>query len=195
MSRGGRVAISAQLSNSIRGIVRIGNHPETRRCPLRTSAVFTDFFPLPRSFHRSLTLQPNTFPLPACLLRVHPSSSSKSMFSVSTNSAAAAAASATDPPPPPSKPTKTVRAMIKGRVQGVFYRNWTVQNARELGLKGWVRNRRDGSVEALFSGDPDSVHEMEERCRRGPPDAMVTSLQVFPSNEDAGPGFERRPTV
>ncbi|KAJ4964289.1 hypothetical protein NE237_024228 [Protea cynaroides] len=46
--------------------------------------------------------------------------------------------------------------MIKGRVQRVFYRNWTVQNARELGLKGWVSNRSDGSVEALFSDNPDA---------------------------------------
>ncbi|MBA0558437.1 hypothetical protein Golob_015454, partial [Gossypium lobatum] len=47
--------------------------------------------------------------------------------------------------------TQTVRAVIKGRVQGVFYRNWTIENATQLGLKGWVRNRKDGSVEALFS--------------------------------------------
>ncbi|KAK3022072.1 hypothetical protein RJ639_047340 [Escallonia herrerae] len=53
---------------------------------------------------------------------------------------------------PDSTPTKTVRLVIKGRVQGVFYRNWTIDNATDLGLKGWVRNRRDGSVEALFSG-------------------------------------------
>ncbi|XP_043701098.1 acylphosphatase [Telopea speciosissima] len=118
------------------------------------------------------------------------------MSSVNTNTEAfVPAASATDLPPPLSKPTKTVRAMIKGRVQGVFYRNWTVENAKELGLKGWVRNRRDGSVEALFSGDPGSVNEMEQRCRRGPPSAMVTSLQVFPSDQDPGPGFERRQTV
>ncbi|XP_075490267.1 uncharacterized protein LOC142528887 isoform X1 [Primulina tabacum] len=86
---------------------------------------------------------------------------------------------------------KTVRVMIKGRVQGVFYRNWTIDNANELGLKGWVRNMRDGSVEALFSGNPDKVEEMEQRCRRGPPDAMVTGLQVFPSTDDPGTSFQR----
>lgn len=85
--------------------------------------------------------------------------------------------------------------MIKGRVQGVFYRDWTVENATELGLKGWVRNRRDGSVEALFSGRPESVTEMEQRCRRGPPAAMVTGFQVFPSSDDPGPGFERLRTA
>ncbi|KAJ6913650.1 hypothetical protein NC651_016016 [Populus alba x Populus x berolinensis] len=95
------------------------------------------------------------------------------------------------PSPPQSPSTKTVmkddkkevgffvRVMIKGRVQGVFYRNWTVENAIRLGLKGWVRNRRDGSVEALFSGDSDNVQEMEQRCRRGPPDAMVTGFQIL----------------
>ncbi|XP_030924326.1 uncharacterized protein LOC115951282 isoform X1 [Quercus lobata] len=90
---------------------------------------------------------------------------------------------------------KTVRVVIKGRVQGVFYRNWTVENATQLGLKGWVRNRRDGSVEALFSGNPDVVQEMEQRCRRGPPDAMVTGLEVFPSSDDPGSGFKRKPTA
>ncbi|KAK2974723.1 hypothetical protein RJ640_007150 [Escallonia rubra] len=84
---------------------------------------------------------------------------------------------------PDSTLTKTVRVVIKGRVQGVFYRNWTIDNATDLGLKGWVRNRRDGSVEALFSGDSAKVEEMEQRCRRGPPVAMVTGL------EDAGPVF------
>ncbi|XP_019167756.1 PREDICTED: uncharacterized protein LOC109163465 [Ipomoea nil] len=91
--------------------------------------------------------------------------------------------------------TKTVRAVIKGRVQGVFYRDWTVENAKELGLKGWVRNRRDGTVEALFSGSPEKVEEMEQRCRRGPPSAMVTGLDVFPCNDDPGAGFERRSTA
>ncbi|KAK2454967.1 acylphosphatase family [Trifolium repens] len=96
-----------------------------------------------------------------------------------------------------SSSTKTERVVIKGRVQGVFYRNWTVDNARELGLKGWVRNRRDGSVEAVFSGSPDAVQEMEQRCRRGPRDAVVTGLEVFPGDDDVDPGtgFQRKPTV
>ncbi|XP_077236149.1 acylphosphatase family [Tasmannia lanceolata] len=98
-------------------------------------------------------------------------------------------------PTNPQMPIKTVKVLIKGRVQGVFYRNWTIDNARELGLKGWVRNRRDGSVEALFSGDPNSVQEMESRCRRGPPSALVTALDVRPSDEDPGPEFDRKPTV
>ena len=88
-----------------------------------------------------------------------------------------------------------VRVVIKGRVQGVFYRNWTIETATQLGLKGWVRNRRDGSVEALFSGNPDAVNEMEQRCRRGPPAAMVTGLEVSPSTDDPGSVFERKRTV
>ncbi|KAL9318885.1 hypothetical protein ACSQ67_015402 [Phaseolus vulgaris] len=91
--------------------------------------------------------------------------------------------------------TKTERVVIKGRVQGVFYRNWTIENATQLGLKGWVRNRKDGSVEALFSGSLDAVQEMEQRCRRGPPDALVTGFQVFPSDDDPGTGFHSKATV
>ncbi|XP_042475288.1 uncharacterized protein LOC122057303 [Macadamia integrifolia] len=193
MCRAGRVAITTQLRNSIGGLVGIGNYPETRRCLWKACTINADLFPLHCSLHRSPTLRTSTFPF----LVLHPSSSSwsKSMFSGNTNSAAASAAASATDPPPPSNPTKTVRAMIKGRVQGVFYRNWTVENAKQLGLRGWVRNKRDGSVEALFSGHPDSVNEMEQRCRRGPPDAMVTSLQVFPSDEAPGPGFDRRQTV
>ncbi|KAK9920975.1 hypothetical protein M0R45_029509 [Rubus argutus] len=96
---------------------------------------------------------------------------------------------------PPQSSTKTVRLVIKGRVQGVFYRDWTIENATQLGLKGWVRNRRDGSVETLLSGNSDAVQEMEQRCRRGPQSAMVTGLEVFTSTEDPGIGFERKQTV
>ncbi|TKY52946.1 Acylphosphatase protein [Spatholobus suberectus] len=94
-----------------------------------------------------------------------------------------------------SASTKTERVVIKGRVQGVWYRNWTIENATQLGLKGWVRNRKDGSVEALFSGSVDAVQEMEQRCRRGPPDAVVTGIQVLPSDDDPGTGFHRKPTL
>ncbi|KAL6010374.1 hypothetical protein ACLOJK_000805 [Asimina triloba] len=107
--------------------------------------------------------------------------------SMSSSSSAAAAKTVSFP--------IAVRVLIKGRVQGVFYRNWTVDNARELGLKGWVRNRKDGSVEAVFSGDPKSVEVMESRCRRGPPAALVTGLEVSPSNEDPGPSFDCKPTL
>ena len=69
-----------------------------------------------------------------------------------------------------------VRVVVKGRVQGVFYRNWTVENATHYS--------RDGSVEALFSGDSDIVQEMEQTCRRGRPHAMVTGFKVSPFTDD-----------
>eukprot|EP00249_Psilotum_nudum_P011044 c22935_g1_i2 orf=101-514(+) len=91
-------------------------------------------------------------------------------------------------------PLKTVNVRVKGRVQGVFYRNWTVETARQLGLNGWVRNRRDGTVEALLSGKPADVDSMIEQCRRGPSAARVSGVEVNPSNETVSKGFERRYT-
>lgn len=93
-----------------------------------------------------------------------------------------------------SASAKTVNVRVKGVVQGVFYRKWTADNAKELGLKGWVRNRRDGTVEAIFSGDPQVVDNMLERCKRGPPAAVVTGLESSPSQETVGEAFELKPT-
>jgi acylphosphatase len=66
--------------------------------------------------------------------------------------------------------------MIRGRVQGVGYRAWTEITALELGVEGWVRNCRDGSVEAMFAGPEESVLTMIELCRDGPPGAQVTTV-------------------
>jgi acylphosphatase len=68
------------------------------------------------------------------------------------------------------------RVVIRGRVQGVGFRAWIEVTALECGLQGWVRNRRDGSVEALFSGSSDAVAAMIEHCRRGPPGARVDAV-------------------
>ena len=89
---------------------------------------------------------------------------------------------------------KTVTVRIEGRVQGVYYRAWTDQTARRLNLDGWVRNRRDGSVEAVFSGPETQVDEMLRRCAEGPPDAKVTNVTV--TDEDGAPpsGFTVLPT-
>ncbi|XVE96623.1 hypothetical protein REPUB_Repub02eG0238600 [Reevesia pubescens] len=144
------------------------------------SPSFHPSFPICSRFSISCSPFPSLFPLSFHSLRSPLTSMASSQASKDSSQ--------------PSQ-TKTVRVVIKGRVQGVFYRNWTIENATQLGLKGWVRNRRDGSVEALFSGSLDSVQEMEQRCRRGPPAAMVTGLQVFPSNDDPGTGFERKQTV
>lgn len=65
---------------------------------------------------------------------------------------------------------------IRGRVQGVGYRAWTEYTALERGLQGWVRNRRDGSVEALFVGPPEVVAAMIAACNDGPPGARVETI-------------------
>ena len=67
---------------------------------------------------------------------------------------------------------------IRGRVQGVGYRAWIEDRARASRLEGWVRNRRDGSVEAVFAGPPDAVAAMIEACRRGPPSARVEAVDA-----------------
>ena len=66
--------------------------------------------------------------------------------------------------------------MIRGRVQGIGYRAWTEYTALDLGLEGWVRNRRDGTVEALFAGPQEAVAAMLEACRQGPPGARVAAV-------------------
>jgi acylphosphatase len=66
--------------------------------------------------------------------------------------------------------------LIRGRVQGVGYRAWTQITALELGVQGWVRNCRDGSVEALFAGPEETVLTMIEACRDGPRGAQVTAV-------------------
>ena len=95
----------------------------------------------------------------------------------------------------PAGHVRTVRVRISGRVQGVGYRYWTERVAGEIGLSGWVRNRRDGTVEAVFSGPPEAVAEMLERCRDGPPSAQVTSADVRDGELEPAPGFEMLPTV
>ena len=89
----------------------------------------------------------------------------------------------------------SIRLHIRGRVQGVWYRGWAVAEAEDLGLSGWVRNRRDGSVEALISGPEPAVRAMVERCRRGPSAARVDDLVEVPVSEAAGPGFRQLPTL
>jgi acylphosphatase len=91
--------------------------------------------------------------------------------------------------------TKTVLVRISGRVQGVWFRGWTIDEAEARGLRGWVRNRRDGSVEALFSGPADAVNEMVELCRRGPPAARVDALTQRDADPPAERGFQQLPTA
>lgn len=82
-----------------------------------------------------------------------------------------------------------VHCIITGRVQGVWYRAWTEQEAAGLGLDGWVRNLSDGSVEALFSGPEAVVRDMIGRCRSGPPLANVADIAETPTDPPDGQGF------
>jgi acylphosphatase len=68
--------------------------------------------------------------------------------------------------------------IIKGRVQGVYFRYATREEANMRGVKGWVRNMSDGRVEAVFEGDKDKVDEMIDYCHFGPPVAKVSSVEV-----------------
>lgn len=85
--------------------------------------------------------------------------------------------------------TRTVTVRIEGRVQGVYYRAWTDQTARALGLDGWVRNSDDGSVEAVFSGPAAQVEDMLRRCADGPPDAKVTAVTITDEGGAPPSGF------
>ena len=86
--------------------------------------------------------------------------------------------------------------VIHGRVQGVFYRGWTVQTARSLGLTGWVRNRRDGTVEAMAQGDEEAVGRFIERAHEGPASAHVVRIEVSDAVVAEGlASFRQEPTA
>lgn len=93
------------------------------------------------------------------------------------------------------------QVVIRGRVQGVGFRYWTMREAIRLGVGGWVRNRRDGSVEALFAGSAEAVAEMTARCRGGPEFARVDEIEDQPVPPNAlkmirpGECFSQLPTV
>lgn len=90
---------------------------------------------------------------------------------------------------------KTLILRIHGRVQGVWYRAWTVEQARDLGVAGWVRNRSDGTVEALVHGPAAAVDALVARCHDGPAAARVDRVETTPSGEHPEPGFAQKPTV
>ncbi|MAF47161.1 MAG: acylphosphatase [Rhodospirillaceae bacterium] len=85
-------------------------------------------------------------------------------------------------------------ARISGTVQMVWYRAWTVEEAEKRGLSGWVRNRKDGTVEALFWGRAKAVEEMLAACRDGPPNAEVTDIVTSPAEPPGKRGFFQLPT-
>jgi len=88
-----------------------------------------------------------------------------------------------------------VRVVIEGRVQGVGFRWWIKEWANARGLDGWVRNRREGTVEALFHGPEDAVRHMVEFCAEGPPNARIRGIREYEDEPPDDPGFIDRPTV
>ena len=95
---------------------------------------------------------------------------------------------------PPSVPVARV-LRVRGRVQGVGFRDACVDAARHAGLSGWVRNRRDGTVEVLVAGAPERVAGFEAWLRRGVPLARVDAIEAEPAEPPPGDAFERRPTT
>jgi acylphosphatase len=89
----------------------------------------------------------------------------------------------------------TKRVVVRGQVQGVGFRYAMVQEARELGLFGWVRNRRDGTVESVIHGARDDVQHLVDWAERGPNGAVVKDVEITDSDEDGLPLFETRPTA
>lgn len=88
-----------------------------------------------------------------------------------------------------------LRLRISGKVQNVWFRGWLVELASGAGLRGWVRNRSDGSVEALLIGPDSLVQEVAGHCRSGPPAAVVGGVRATPDRDDGSTGFRLRPSV
>jgi acylphosphatase len=90
---------------------------------------------------------------------------------------------------------RALRLIIEGRVQGVGFRAWMVDVANTAGVDGWVRNRRDGTVEALVAGEPAAVERVLAKTRAGPPMSRVTAVREEPADDRVGPGFDAVATV
>jgi len=85
----------------------------------------------------------------------------------------------------PPDALRVIQARVRGRVQGVGYRAWTQAHAHALGLRGFVRNRREGDVEAVFAGSADAVAAMAETLLRGPPRSVVSGVEIAEADETA----------
>lgn len=90
---------------------------------------------------------------------------------------------------------EATRITVEGQVQGVGFRWWVVGQARRLGLAGWVRNRRDGSVEILAIGDSAEIDRLRAACGSGPPGASVRSLTAAAAEDDGSTAFEQKATL
>lgn len=89
---------------------------------------------------------------------------------------------------------------VRGEVQGVFFRKWMAEEATRRGLRGWVRNRADGSLEAVFSGEMSTVRDMVRACHQGPSKARVSQVvqipgEYKPTDEDFGTEFKILPSL
>jgi acylphosphatase len=84
------------------------------------------------------------------------------------------------------------RVVVRGQVQGVFFRDSTRQRARQRGVSGWVRNNRDGTVEAVFEGEPEAVERLVSYCGEGPRGANVTSVDVIEEEPEGLTSFDVR---
>ena len=95
--------------------------------------------------------------------------------------------------------TVTLRLFISGRVQGVGYRHWTVTEAKKRDISGWVRNLRDGRVEAVLRGEKEAVDDLCSACYKGPVFSDVTDIETMTGEYDGADIvediFEERPTV
>jgi acylphosphatase len=91
--------------------------------------------------------------------------------------------------------TRSLRLQVTGKVQGVGYRLWAERTAQSLGLRGWVRNRADGSVELLVTGSESAAAALIDACRRGPRLAEVTGVEVAEAADDGSAGFTARPSA
>ncbi len=95
----------------------------------------------------------------------------------------------------PDPAPRTVHIRVEGRVQGVGYRAFVERNAAQLDLRGWVRNRTNGSVEAVLQGPSSAVDEMLAHCRRGPPASRVDRVEIIGEGGGAFDSFDVRPTA
>jgi acylphosphatase len=90
---------------------------------------------------------------------------------------------------------KALRLIVEGRVQGVGFRAWMVDVAGRAGVDGWVRNRRDGTVEAVVAGPVGAVEQVVAAAREGPAMSRVTNVREERADDRVGPGFDAAPTV
>jgi len=94
-----------------------------------------------------------------------------------------------------SEDVTTLRLRIEGFVQGVNFRNFAIDEARKLGLDGWIRNRADGTVEALASGDNAAVEKFVAACMKGPSGSRIANVELHKAEPPAEKGFHRVPSV